>query len=123
MHERVELPKVKPLVSSTAADRICRDALRSAPARHGSSQWIFRCEDAEVHHAASTRGGCVVHEILDGHRPAVWLSDRYSAPKSHAERQQTCPAHLARDVVYALDADDATHLSRHVALLNGSERH
>ena len=43
-----------------------------------SYHWVFRCEEAVVHHAAPTRGACVVHEIMDGHRPAVWLSD-YSA--------------------------------------------
>ena len=48
----------------------------------------------------------MVHEIMDGHRPAVWLSDRYSAQQEHADRQQTCLAHLTRDVAYALDAGD-----------------
>ena len=28
------------------------------------------------------RSGRVVHEIMDGHRPAVWLSDRNSAQRS-----------------------------------------
>jgi len=36
----------------------------------------------------------------------VWLSDRYSAQQGHADRQQTCLAHLARDVAYALEAGD-----------------
>ena len=70
--------------------------------------WVFRCEEAVVHHAAPTRGACVVHEIMDGHRPAVWLSDRYSAQQGHADRQQTCLAHLARDVAYALEAGEDT---------------
>src|SRR6185369_11654040 len=30
------------------------------------------------------------------HRPAVWLSDRYSAQQGHGLAQQTCLAHLAR---------------------------
>ncbi len=71
-----------------------------------SYHWVFRCEKAVVHHAAPTRGACVVHEIMDGHRPAIWLSDRYSAQQGHADRQQTCLAHLARDVAYALEAGD-----------------
>jgi transposase len=41
---------------------------------------------------------------MDGHRPAAWLSDRYCAQQSHADRQQTCLAHLARDVAYAVEA-------------------
>src|SRR3954447_21433075 len=38
-----------------------------------SYHWVFRCEDAVVHHAAPTRAASVVHEIMAGHRPAVWL--------------------------------------------------
>ena len=68
--------------------------------------WIFRCAEAVVHRAAETRGAVVVRDTMDGHRPAVWLSDRYGAQQNHADRQQTCLAHLARDVAYALDASD-----------------
>jgi transposase len=42
-----------------------------------------------------------VRDVLDGHRPQVWTSDRYSAQQSHADRQQTCLAHLARDARFA----------------------
>src|SRR6185295_9123324 len=55
---------------------------------------------------SALRRASVVREIMDGHRPAVWLSDRYSAQQGHADRQQTCLAHLARDVAYALEAGD-----------------
>jgi transposase len=68
--------------------------------------WVFRCKDAVVHHAAPTRAASVVHAMMDGHRPAVWLSDRYSAQQGHGVAQQTCLAHLARDVAYALEASD-----------------
>src|SRR5215213_2564909 len=71
-----------------------------------SYHWVFRCERAVVHHAAPTRAACVVGEIMDGHRPAVWLSDRYSAQQGHADAQQTCLAHLARDVAYAREASE-----------------
>jgi transposase len=68
--------------------------------------WVFRCAAAVVHHAASTRAAAVVHAMMAGHRPAVWLSDRYSAQQGHGQVQQTCLAHLARDVAYALEASD-----------------
>ncbi|ACL55878.1 hypothetical protein Mnod_0853 [Methylobacterium nodulans ORS 2060] len=68
-----------------------------------SSHWVFRCEEAVVHHAAPTRAASVVREVMAGHRPAAWLSDRYSAQQGHTDRQQTCLAHLARDVTYALE--------------------
>src|SRR4051794_2309821 len=68
--------------------------------------WVFRCRDAVVHQAAPTRAASVVRAMMDGHRPAVWLSDRYAAQQGHGLAQQTCLAHLARDVAYALEASD-----------------
>ena len=68
--------------------------------------WVFRCKGAVVHRAAPTRAASVVRAMLDGHRPAVWLSDRYSAQQGHGLAQQTCLAHLARDAAYALEASD-----------------
>jgi len=68
--------------------------------------WVFRCQDAVVHQAAPTRAASVVRAMMDGHHPAVWLSDQYSAQQGHGLAQQTCLAHLARDVAYALEASD-----------------
>ncbi len=31
---------------------------------------------------------------MNGHRPKVWISDRYSAQQNHGAAQQTCLAHL-----------------------------
>lgn len=71
-----------------------------------SYHWVFRCEDAVVHHAAPSRSAAVVGEVMAGHRPAVWISDRYSAQQGHGDRQQTCLAHLSRDMAYAVEASD-----------------
>ena len=68
--------------------------------------WVFRCAVAVVHHADPTRAASVVEAMMAGHQPAVWLSDRYSAQQGHGLAQQTCLAHLARDVAYALEASD-----------------
>jgi transposase len=68
--------------------------------------WVFRSPEAVVHHAAPTRAASVVREMMDGHQPAVWVSDRYAAQQGHGLAQQTCLAHLARDVAYALEASD-----------------
>jgi transposase len=68
--------------------------------------WVFRCTEAVVHHAAPTRAASVVRAMMDGHQPEVWLSDRYSAQQGHAPAQQTCLAHLARDVAYVLEASE-----------------
>jgi transposase len=68
--------------------------------------WVFRSPEAVVHHAAPSRAASVVREMMDGHKPEVWLSDRYSAQQGHAAAQQTCLAHLARDVAYAREASE-----------------
>ncbi len=68
--------------------------------------WVFRSPEAVVHQAAPTRAASVVRDVMDGHQPEVWLSDRYSAQQGHAVAQQTCLAHLARDVAYVLEASD-----------------
>jgi transposase len=48
----------------------------------------------------------VIREMMDGHRPAVWLSDRYTAQQGHGVAHQTCLAHLARDVAYAVEVSE-----------------
>ena len=80
----------------------------------GSSayHWVFRCSEAVVHHASPTRGAIVVRTMMDGHRPAVWCSDRYSAQQGHADAHQTCLAQLSRDVAYADEASDDVLPSR-----------
>jgi transposase len=49
-------------------------------------QWVFRSSEAVVHRAATTRGAIVVHDLMEGHRPQVWCSDRYSAQQGHGGR-------------------------------------
>src|SRR3954464_13330141 len=68
--------------------------------------WVFRSPDAVVHQAAPTRAASVIRAMMDGHRPAVWLSDRYTAQQGHAAEHQTCLAHLARDVAYAREVSE-----------------
>ncbi|SFV16179.1 Transposase IS66 family protein [Methylobacterium sp. 174MFSha1.1] len=71
-----------------------------------SYHWVFRSDEAVVHHAAPTRAAAVVHAMMDGHRPAVWISDRYTAQQGHGVRHQTCLAHLARDIAYAVEVSE-----------------
>ncbi len=68
--------------------------------------WVFRSSEAVVHHASPTRAASVVREMMDGHRLAVWLSDRYTAQQGHGAAHQTCLAHLARDVAYAVEVSE-----------------
>jgi transposase len=68
--------------------------------------WVFRSPEAVVRHAAPTRSASVVRAMMDGHRPALWLSDRYAAQQGHGVAHQTCLAHLARDIAYVVEASD-----------------
>ena len=68
--------------------------------------WVFHSAEAVVHQASPTRGAVVVRKMMDGHRPAVWISDRYTAQQGHAAAHQTCLAHLARDVAYVVETSD-----------------
>jgi len=64
--------------------------------------WVFMSSTAVVHEAQLSRAAQVVRD----HRPNIWLSDGYSAQQGHGHHHQTCLAHLARDVAFALEASD-----------------
>ena len=68
-----------------------------------SYHWVFHCKDAVVHQPDHSRAARVVEETMNGHRPKVWISDRYSAQQNHGAAHQTCLAHLARDTAFALE--------------------
>ncbi len=49
-----------------------------------------------------SRAGQVVGDVMAGHRAKVWLPEACSAQQNHRVDQQTCLAHLARDLAYQL---------------------
>jgi transposase len=79
--------------------------------------WVFQNSEVVIHVVRSSRGAGVVREVLDGHRPALWVSDLYSAQLGHAEDWQICLAHQLRDCTYAIEAGDAVFAPRMKALL------
>ena len=68
--------------------------------------WVFMSNRAIVHEAQLSRAAQVVRDVMGDHRPKIWLSDGYSAQQGHGQYHQTCLAHLARDVAFALEASD-----------------
>ena len=72
----------------------------------GAQHWVFRAPGIVLHEAAFSRAAQVVRDVMGGHRPAFWTSDRYSAQQNHGKRHQTCLAHLARDIAFALEVSD-----------------
>jgi transposase len=98
---KIEAEKAKAVLRAgrvVASDETCV-RIEGTNAYH----WVFHCKDAVVHQPDYSRAARVVKETMGGHRPQVWISDRYSAQQSHGERHQTCLAHLARDTAFALE--------------------
>jgi transposase len=74
--------------------------------------WVFQNAEVVIHVIRQSRGAGVVAEVLDGHRPVVWVSDLYSAQRGHAATWQICLAHQSRDCRYAVEAGDAIFAPR-----------
>jgi transposase len=79
--------------------------------------WVFRNDEVVIHIIRPSRGRAVVREVLDGHRPDIWVSDLYSAQRGHADLWQVCLAHQLRDLGYAVEAGDTVFAPRLKALL------
>src|SRR3712207_1299183 len=105
-HGRFQAPRDEAVAALRRAMVIASDETGVRIEGANAYHWVFRSPDAVVHQAAPTRAALVIRTMMDGHRPQVWLSDRFSAQQGHAEAQQTCLAHLARDVAYAPEASE-----------------
>lgn len=69
-------------------------------------QWVFVSDQAVLHEIAPRRAKSVAEEVLGGHQPEVWVSDRYAGQQDLARAHQVCLAHVLRDVQYAIDSGD-----------------
>lgn len=79
--------------------------------------WIFQNDEVVIHVIRSSRAASVVTEVMDGHRPAIWVSDLYGAQRGHADEWQVCLAHQLRDCQFAIEAGDEVFAPRMKALL------
>jgi transposase len=79
--------------------------------------WVFQNAEVVIHVIRHSRGAGVVREVMGGHRPAIWVSDLYSAQRGHAAAWQICLAHQLRDCRYAIEAGDTIFAPRMKALL------
>ena len=79
--------------------------------------WVFQNYAVVIHVIRKTRAAAVVAEVMDGHRPAIWVSDLYGGQQGHADGWQICLAHQLRDCKYAVEAGDAVFAPRMKALL------
>jgi transposase len=96
---------------------ICSDETSVRVAGQTHWNWVFQNDDVVIHVIRASRGAGVVGEVLDGHRPTIWVSDLYGAQQGHAEGWQVCLAHQLRDCQYAIEAGDVVFAPRMKALL------
>jgi transposase len=95
---------------------VCSDETGVRVAGRTCWNWVFQNSEVVIHVIRNSRGAGVVAEVMDGHRPAIWVSDLYSAQQGHADAWQVCLAHQLRDCQFAIEAGDAIFAPRMKAL-------
>jgi transposase len=85
---------------------VCSDETGVRIAGKNAWNWVFQNGEVVIHVIRHSRAASVVDEVLDGHRPVIWVSDLYSAQQGHAEEWQICLAHQLRDCQFAIEAGD-----------------
>jgi transposase len=85
---------------------VCSDETGVRIGGRGCWNWIFQNNEVVIHVIRASRGAGVIGEVMDGHRPVIWVSDLYSAQHGHAARWQICLAHQLRDCQFAIEAGD-----------------
>jgi transposase len=69
------------------------------------------------YHSTVQRGD-VIEAVMGEHRPQIWVSDLFSAQKTHpAESWQVCLAHQLHDCQYGIDAGDEIFSQRMKTIL------
>ena len=96
---------------------VCSDEAGVRIDGHGCWNWVFQNAEVAIHVIRRSRGAGVVAEVMDGHRPTIWVSDLYGAQRGHAEAWRICPAHQPRDCRYAIEAGGTIFAPRMKALL------
>jgi len=96
---------------------VCSDETSVRVAGKTCWDWVFQNAEVVIHVIRNSRGAGVVGEVMDGHRPAIWVSDLYSAQQGHGADWQICLAHQLRDCQFAIEAGDAIFAPRMKALL------
>jgi len=74
--------------------------------------WVFQNDEIVLHVIRRSRGRAVVEEVLDDHRPTLWVSDLYGSQQGHADTWQIYVAHQLHDCQYAIEAGDAVFAPR-----------
>ena len=86
---------------------VCSDETSARVNGKNQWEWVFQNETVCFHLIRPSRGADVIEGVMGDHRPQIWVSDLFSAQKTHpAESWQVCLAHQLRDCQYGIDAGD-----------------
>jgi transposase len=86
---------------------VCSDETSARVNGKNQWEWVFQNDQVCLHVIHPSRGGDVIREVMEEHRPQIWVSDLFSAQKTHpADDWQVCLAHQLRDCQYGIDAGD-----------------
>ena len=92
---------------------VCSDETSARVNGKNQWEWVFQNENVCFHIIRPSRGGDVIEAVMGNHRPQIWVSDLFSAQKTHpAESWQVCLAHQLRDCQYGIDAGDKIFCQR-----------
>jgi transposase len=101
-----------------SARLVCSDETHARVNGKNQWEWVFQNETVCFHIIRPSRGADVIETVMEGHRPKIWVSDLFSAQKTHpAESWQVCLAHQLRDCQYGIDAGDEIFSQRMKTIL------
>jgi transposase len=97
---------------------VCSDETSARINGKNQWDWVFQNETVCFHIIRPSRGADVIETVMEDHRPQIWVSDLFSAQKTHpAESWQVCLAHQLRDCQYGIDAEDEIFSQRMKTIL------
>jgi transposase len=100
------------------ASWLCSDETSARVDGKNQWEWVFQNDQLCLHVIRPSRGADVIAEVMGNHQPEVWVSDLYSAQKTHpAVQWQVCLAHQLRDCQYGIDAGDQVFSTRMKAVI------
>jgi transposase len=111
--------EVEVIVQTLRSSRlVCSDETSARVNGKNQWEWVFQNDQVCFHVIRPSRGGDVIQEVMGEHRPQIWVSDLFSAQKTHpATKWQVCLAHQLRDCQYGIDAGDEIFAGRMKKLL------
>ena len=103
----LNLPVAQILERLQRSRLVCSDETGARVQGRNQWEWVFQNEQVCLHVIRPSRGKVVIDEVMDRHRPQVWVSDLFSSQKANpAQQWQVCLAHQLRDCQYAIEAGD-----------------